>query len=407
MLQEKRKKLSLFTIFLTFFADNLGWSIVFPIFAPFFVDVDNKLFAVDISLATRTVYLGVFLAAFPFAQFFGAPLLGDVADKMGRKKALSISVLLTALGYLISSWSIHSSNLSVLFISRLFTGLFAGNLSICLAAVVDISDSERQKIKYFGYFSIIAGFSFIVGTFIGGKFADSSLNKLFNPAFPLLISSIIAFLNFILIVFCFYDKEQKKKTSFDFLEGLHNIQQALKTKKIKSLYLMYFFFAFSWTLVLQFTPLLMIKKFQFSFSEIGDISAYMGICWALGSVFAHAIVKRFSKLKVLETCLWIFTVICLLIILPIHLMVLLTILGFGVVFAGIAWPLCTELISSNASSQIQGKILGMSQSVLSLAMFLSPILAGLLDSIYWGIPFILAAFFNLLAALVYFSIKNR
>lgn len=404
--QEKKRKFSLFTVFLTFFVDNLGWAIVFPIFAPLFVDVHNHLFSADVSLSTRTAFLGVFLAAYPLAQFFGAPILGDVADRYGRKKALIVTVFLTAIGYLVSAWSLYYSNLVILFISRFFTGIFSGNLSICLASIVDYSKTERQKAKYFNYFSALAGFSFIVGSFLGGKFSDRHLSELFSPAFPLFIASLISFLNFIFIVLGFEDKEKKEHVSFDLLEGLHNVQKALNTKKIKPLYMMYFFFAFSWTLVLQFTPVLVIKRFQFSFSEIGDISAFMGVSWAVGSVVAHYLTKRFSGLKVLEVCLWVFMFVCIAILLPVNLSILITILGMGVIFAGMAWPLCTDLISSSADKNIQGKILGISQSMLSLAMFVSPIIAGLLDRIYWGVPFIIAALFNLIAALIYFSIKK-
>lgn len=404
--KEKKRKISLFTVFLTFFADNLGWAIVFPIFAPLFIDQQNLLFSADVPLSTRTAFLGVFLAAYPLAQFFGAPILGDIADRYGRKKALAVTVFLTAVGYFVSAWSIFNSQLVVLFISRLFTGIFAGNLSICLAAIVDYSQTDRQKTKYFNYFSALAGFSFIAGSFLGGKFSDQGLNPLFTPAFPLIVAAVISFLNFIFVIFGFEEKEKKENISFDLLEGFHNVQKALKTKKIKPLYLMYFFFAFSWTLVLQFTPVLVINRFSFSFSEIGDISAYMGVCWAVGSIIVHFLTKKFSSIKVLEFCLWVFMAVCLAILIPVNVQTLIAILGLGVAFAGMAWPLCTDLISSAADKRIQGKILGMSQSMLSLAMFVSPIVAGLLDRIYWGMPFLIAALFNLLAALVYFSVKK-
>lgn len=404
--KEKKRKISLFTIFLTFFVDNLGWAIVFPIFAPLFMDQQNVLFSADIPVSTRTAFLGIFLAAYPLAQFFGAPILGDIADRYGRKKALAVTVLLTAVGYCASAWGIHYSNLILLFVSRFFTGVFAGNLSICLAAIVDYSKTDRQKAKYFNYFSAIAGFSFIVGSFLGGKFSDQNLSPLFTPAFPMVIAAIISFLNFLFVLFGFEEKEKKGKVSFDLLEGFHNVQKALKTRKIKNLYLMYFFFAFSWTLVLQFTPVLLIQRFSFSSSEIGDVSAYMGICWAVGSIIVHFLTKKFSNIKILEVCLWVFMAICIAIIMPVDLGVLVAIIGLGVAFAGMAWPLCTDLISSAADKRIQGKILGMSQSMLSLAMFVSPTVAGLLDRLYWGMPFLIAALFNLFAALVYFSVKK-
>ena len=84
----------------------------------------------------------------------------------------------------------------------------------------------------------------------------------------------------------------------------------------------------------------------------------------------------------------------------------MVLLGTGVVFAGVAWPLCTLLISNRASNKMQGKIMGMSQSMLSLAMGTSPLLGGLVDHLFGGAPFLLAAFANLLAALVYLRIKK-
>src|SRR3990172_8987729 len=103
-------RISFTSILFTFFVDNLGWSIVFPIFAPFFLDSQNLLFGSEVAISTRTTLLGVFLAAFPFAQFFGAPLLGELADKSGRKKALILSIFLTFIGYIICGWSIHVKN---------------------------------------------------------------------------------------------------------------------------------------------------------------------------------------------------------------------------------------------------------------------------------------------------------
>ncbi|NGX28744.1 MAG: hypothetical protein K940chlam1_00931, partial [Candidatus Anoxychlamydiales bacterium] len=40
-----KRKISFFSILFTFFVDNLGWSIVFPIFAPFFLDPQNVIFS--------------------------------------------------------------------------------------------------------------------------------------------------------------------------------------------------------------------------------------------------------------------------------------------------------------------------------------------------------------------------
>lgn len=250
MKTEQKRRFSFFSILFTFFVDNLGWSIVFPIFAPLFLDPQNLIFSADVSFSTRTTILGVFLAAFPFAQFFGAPVLGEFADRSGRKKALVLSIILTFVGYLISAWSIQAHNLVWLFIGRIITGIFSGNLSVCLAAISDLSVSEKAKAKNFGLLSVLAGFSFIIGAFIGGKFSDTRISIYFTPAVPLAIAAFLSFLNFFFIVFAFKEpKDQRHYVKFDFLEGFHNIQKALKTKNIKTIYVIYFLFVFAWTIV--------------------------------------------------------------------------------------------------------------------------------------------------------------
>jgi len=376
-----RRKISFISILFTFFVDNLGWSIVFPIFAPLFLDHNNLIFSADIAMSTRTTLLGVFLAAFPLAQFFGAPLLGEFADRSGRKKALIISIALTFVGYLISAWSIHENNLIILFVGRIITGLFSGNLSVCLATISDLSTTDKAKARNFGFLSVLAGFSFILGAFVGGKFSDPKISSYFTPALPLFLASILSLLNFIFIIFAFKETiDVNKRVKFDFLEGIHNIQEALKTKKIKTIYVIYFLFVFSWTILFQFSPVLVIKKFHFTNSQIGDLAAFMGICWAIGAGPINKILsKHFSPVRILDVALLVFTVLCGLVGFPHSLIGVILLLGACVVIGGLAWPLCTTIISNKAPERMQGKIMGISQSMQSLAMAISPIIGGLSD----------------------------
>jgi MFS transporter, DHA1 family, tetracycline resistance protein len=403
----KRRKLSFFSVLFTFFVDNLGWSIVFPIFAPLFLDANNDVFTSDVSVATRTTLLGVFLMAFPLAQFFGAPILGEIADKFGRKKAFIVSILLTVFGYALSGYAILTNGLVILFVSRLITGVFAGNLSICLATISDLSVDKKTKLKNFSYLSVIAGFSFILGAFMGGKFSDVSVSKYFSPDLPMWIAAVLSFLNLAFIVFAFSETYQvQKNLKFDFFESIHNIQKALKTDKVKKMYVIYFLFVFGWTLIFQFSPVMVIRKFQFTNSQIGDLAAFMGITWAVGSAFVHRLLlKKFSSLRVLELSLLVFTVLALIITFQTTLWSVVFLLGLCGLIGGVAWPICTSLISNLASSDMQGKILGISQSMQSLAMALSPLIGGCVDQVYSHLPFILAGIATFIGGLIYFRIK--
>ena len=405
----RNRRLALLSVFFTFFVDNLCWSIVFPIFAPYFLDPANRLFSFETSLETRTTVLGFFLMAFSLGQFFGSPLLGEYGDRHGRKRALCIGILMTLVGLSVSAWSMQKGNLTLLFLSRFATGAFAGNMSICLACISDLSLNERTKVKKFGTMSVIGGISFVVGAFMGGQLSDHFLNPWFTPQFPLYVAAGLTALNYLFVLFGFRETTKvDRSATFDILEGIRNIKEALKTEKIKRTYTIYFLFLFAWTILLQFFPVLMVRKFFFTNSELGDLAIFMGICWAIGSSGLSRILLRFfTSLHILEVCLLVFTLLCVGVVWMKPLFGVLGVLGAALMIGGLAWPLCTGLISGLAPREFQGKIMGMSQSVQSLAMALAPAIGGVAYQGSAGLPFLIAAGASLLAGIIYFTLKDH
>jgi MFS transporter, DHA1 family, tetracycline resistance protein len=405
----RNSKLSLVSVYFTFFIDNLCWSIVFPLFAPYFLDPDNILFSKNVSEETRTTILGLFLTAFSLGQFLGAPILGEYADRSGRKKALGVSVLFTLVGLVITAWSMGVHILWLLFAGRLITGLFASNMSICLAAVSDLSETEKAKVKHFGSLSVLAGLSFVLGAFVGGKLSDPALSPLFTPTFPLLVAAALTLLNLLFIWFGFQETSAiDPSVKFDFLESFRNVKKALQTQKIRRVYFVYFLFLFSWTILFQFTPVLVVSSFKYTSSDIGDLALYMGLFWAIGAAYlSKMLLNRFSSVHILEGCLCLFALLSFALVFPSYIYVLLPIVGFCVMIGGLAWPLCNNLISNLAPQDYQGKILGMSQSVQSLAMTLAPIAGGMVAQVSIRFPFVMGAVSGFLAVIVYFSLKRK
>lgn len=398
-----RKNWTFLAIYLTFFVDNLSWAIVFPIFAPYFLDLHNVLFTPETGAATRTTLLGFCLMVFSLGQFLGAPLIGEYADKHGRKKAFAITVFFTLVGLGLSGYSIQVNNLYFLFISRFMTGVFASSTTLCLSCTSDLSEDEKIKRKRFGYLSMSAGLSFILGAFLGGKLADKSLNSLFSFSVPLWIAAALTFFNFLIVLFGFKETfVTHPNAKYHFWESFQNIKTALKTEKIKRIYTIYFLFLFSWTILFQFIPVLMIEKFSFTSSRIGDLAVFMGICWALGSGYINRkLAHRMGAMQILELCLLGFAVLSFLVIFQKHLYGIVGNIGVCLILGGLAWPICTSLISNTAPREIQGKILGLSQSVQSLAMSLGPAVGGIAFQSSLELPFLLAAAAAILAVILF------
>jgi MFS family permease len=91
-----------------------------------------------------------------------------------------------------------------------------------------------------------------------------------------------------------------------------------------------------------------------------------------------------------------------------YIYVVLPIVGICVMIGGLGWPLCNNLISNLAPYGSQGKILGMSQSIQSLAMALAPIAGGMISQGSIRLPFLMGAISGFLALTVYyFSLKEQ
>src|SRR4051795_3916445 len=80
----------IFPILLVNFIGTLGYSIILP----FFVVLVLKLGGDEL------VY-GILGATYSFFQFIGAPVLGTLSDKHGRKKILMVSQAGTLVGWII------------------------------------------------------------------------------------------------------------------------------------------------------------------------------------------------------------------------------------------------------------------------------------------------------------------
>jgi len=387
------RKGSIFSIFFTFAIDALGATIVFPIFAPLFLESTQRLLGDNFPLSYKTILLGIFLGVYPLMQFVFSPLLGEYSDHHGRKKALLLTTLLTFIGYGMGAWGVHNYSLLWILMSRLFMGVGAGNLSICLSTLSDLSLAARRKERYFSYGSAIGGFAFILGPFLGGKLSDPSVNALFSAAFPMMVGALLGLINVLFILFAFEETIQGRSSKpLDFIKGIHNIQLVIRTKALYSPYLIYFFFLFSWNIIFLFIPAYVIQNFPLGSSGIGNICALLGACWIFGTGVVHRILHQVvSPKRALLLSFILFSAIVPFISCMHRLYSFLLLLGVCTVISGVIWPLCMGNISNAAPLNVQGKVMGFGQSIFSLTMMCASVLGGFLLQAHPILPFLLSS----------------
>ena len=80
-------------VFLTVLFGFAGFSLPYPVFSPMFLKPELGFLDPSVPTEYRTMLLGVAMALYPIGQFIGAPWLGRVSDKLGRRPVLMASLL--------------------------------------------------------------------------------------------------------------------------------------------------------------------------------------------------------------------------------------------------------------------------------------------------------------------------
>ena len=179
-------------IFLLVFVDMLGLTVILPL-----------LHIYAASFGADPLQIGIAMAVFPLAQLLGAPMMGALSDRFGRKPILLVSQLTTCISFIMLGLA---GSLEMVILSRLFDGLFGANISTAQAALSDITDHSNRT-RGLGITGAAFGLGFIFGPIIAilaFEFTDS----LAVPAFT---AAVYSFVSLMITTFVFRETHPPEK----------------------------------------------------------------------------------------------------------------------------------------------------------------------------------------------------
>ncbi len=399
----KASKGALLTLFLIVFLDLIGIGIVLPVLAPLFLDTDSTLIPTHWSQDFRTIAFGFFVATYPLAQFFGAPILGKLSDRYGRKKLLIISLTGTALGYLLFAFGLWQHTLWILFASRLLDGFTGGNIAVANSAIADLSPDEQSRAKNFGLIGMAFGMGFILGPFIGGVLGDSTILPWFGPMLPFLFAASLSLINFAMIIWVLPETLKTPMIGrFYLFAGLRNLGQAFKLQDLRVMFFVTFLHAFGFTFFTHFFSVFLVQKFDYSSSEIGFFYGYVGLWIALSQgLFNRWVLNFFKSERILKFAFFLLSISLFLMVLPSKVAWLYLLQPLVAMAEGITFPNVTTVISKLSRDDQQGEALGITQSIRAFAEAFPPIISGFLVTINPNMPILVAAGVIFFAGLMY------
>lgn len=371
----KEQKSVLIILLINIFIAFLGIGLIIPVM-PSFMNIMH--------LSGKT--MGSLVAVFAVTQLLMSPLAGRWVDQYGRKKAIIIGLFLFSASQIIFGLG---TNISMLYISRIFGGISAAFIMPGVTAYVADITSAQERPKAMGYVSAAINTGFIIGPGIGGFIAEYGVRIPFFFAAGL---SLLACISSIIIL-----KEPLTK------EQLANISASTKQTNFisdlkKSLQPLYFI-AFVIVFVLSFGlsayetifSLFSNHKFGFTPKDIATIITISSIFGVVVQVFMFGkMVDLLGEKKLIQICLITGAILAVVSTVISSFLAVLVVTSFIFLAFDLLRPALTTFLSKAAGKE-QGFIAGMNSTYTSLGNIVGPAIGGILFDVNIHYPYLFAA----------------
>jgi DHA1 family tetracycline resistance protein-like MFS transporter len=347
-------KASLGVLFLVVATELIGFGLIIPV-----------LPQIALTFEADPTLLGILMAAYSFAQFIAAPLLGSLSDKYGRKPLLVISKLGTVLAYVLLAFS---QSYTLFLIARLLDGFTGGNISVARAYVADVTSPENRS-KGMAVIGIAFGTGFILGPALGGfLFREGSSH--FVPA---LVAGSLSLIAAVLTIFLLKEPEKRaesKSAASHLVSGVSAVV-AWPILSVCFIYLVYMtvFSGFESTFSL-FTH----RLFDLTVRENSWMFVYVGV---LAFIIQGGIMRVTVRRLALFTGIGLFLASFAFRGMSgahsvTELMVYLAVFSLGIGFMNSFLP---SLLSVNVDAKNQGAVMGFYEGIGSLSRVIGPLIA--------------------------------
>lgn len=410
----------IFPILLVNFIGTLGYGLILPF-----------LVVLVLKLGGNELVYGILGATYSFFQLIGAPVLGNLSDKYGRKKILLVSQAGTFAGWVIflvalllpnhPLMTFHSNThdlfilsipLFLMFIARAVDGITGGNISVANAYLADISSKDDRK-KNFGKMAAASNVGVVFGPVLSGVLGITALGNML----PVMAAAVISLVAIFVIFFQLKDVSpktieepvatakankllvQEHKEGYKTASPKAGLRAILAMPHISFMLVMYFLIFLAFNFYYVAFPVWAAKNLHWSVFQLGIFFSFLSavlviiqgpVLSRISAIFSDARLVIAGSLILAASFLFFRSDS----IVVIYFGALL--LGIG---NGIMWPSFLAILSNVSDDRYQGAIQGFASSAGSLASIVGLVTGAFLFNRLQSNTFLLTTFFMLVIAL--------
>lgn len=353
-----------FPIFLIVFVDVIGLGITIPVL-PVYAEGYFHLTGIEIAGLTSLFFA---------AQFVGAPLLGRLSDRIGRRPVLIASQFGTLTGAILTAMALSPIYLVV---ARLIDGLTGGNISVAQAYLTDITPAQ-DRARSVGLVIAAFGLGFIIGPAFG-----AFVSAAYGPRVPFMFAAAASLCTILLSIFMLKESLPPQKRTGVVKAQERSTREIVSHPQVARILLIGLLgqvavFAFNSVFILWIDKVVLpdwsIERVQ---RATGMVFIFVGLVTVVTQALVIGpVVRRIGEaraviagglLRVLGNAIMAF-----------FPRMYPAVAGSAIagVGGGLAMPSAAALLTFHAPNVARGRIIGINQSAMSLGNIIGPLLGG-------------------------------
>ncbi len=371
------------------FVVMIGYGLTLPVLAFY---IERLALAEGATAQKAYLHVGLLTGIFALMQFFAAPLWGRWSDRVGRRPLFIVGLAGYAVFMLLFG---ISTNLTMLYASRILGGIFGAAVLPAASAYVADTTSESDRGKGMAWLSSAIGFGVVAGPALGAFLSRLDWHFKFSIwhfraddfSTPFFVAAILATLSLFAAIYLIPESLQRSEIQSRSGRSAKHWLVILKTSR--ELLILSFLGYFALSLFEGTFALHGKSVMNFGPGQMGAVFMVCGLVMAVAQIGAVGwLIGRVGERPLLPPGFVMMGGALFMLMTTQDMALILFYVSLFAIGMALINPSLSSLVSKNAG-ELSGTALGMQSAVISLGQAAGPVIGGFLFIWNVHVPYLL------------------